>query len=199
VSPAGRRAPAGVPLTDVTVVLDDVRSLYNVGAVMRACDGAGIRRLVAGGITPYPAQGPADRRRRPIAERADRELRKTALAAYETVRVDPVPDVRQALAELRAAGATLVAIERTPEGDPLWQATALDARPLAIVLGHEVAGLRPDVLTLADAVVTIPMLGAGRSLNVAVATGIVVYEVVRRRAMGAAGPAWAGPAWAGPA
>src|SRR5581483_1418144 len=168
-------------LDDVTVVLDNVRSLYNVGAVMRACDAAGVLHLVAGGVTPYPDLGAADPRRRPVAARASRELRKTALAATQTVRVEPAPSVAKAVERLRAAGITIVAIERAPGARLLWESSALDAAPLALVFGHEVEGIGPEVLRLADAVVEIPMLGAGSSLNVAVAAGIVLYEVLRRR------------------
>jgi tRNA G18 (ribose-2'-O)-methylase SpoU len=171
----------GQTLFGVTLILDDVRSLYNVGAVMRACDGAGVERLVACGITPYPPAGPTDPRRGPVAARAARELRKTALAAYDAVRVTPAPDVRQAIVSARAEGATVVAVEHTAGAVPLWQAPALSHPRLALVLGHEVTGLAQDVLALADATVAIPMLGAGASLNVAVAAGIVLYEVVRRR------------------
>lgn len=168
-------------LADVTVILDDVRSLYNVGAVMRACDGTGVQRLIAGGVTPYPSLGRADPRRGPVAARADRELRKTALAAVETVRVEACAGVADAIARVRGEGATVVAVERASGAEQLWQARSLDARPLALVFGHEVEGLPADVLDLADAVVEVPMFGAGVSLNVAVAAGVVLYEVVRRR------------------
>ncbi|MGH2355802.1 MAG: TrmH family RNA methyltransferase, partial [Chloroflexota bacterium] len=168
-------------LADVTVILDEVRSLYNVGAVMRACDGAGIQRLIACGITPYPAQGQADPRRGPVSARADRELRKTALAAFDTVRVEHCPGAADAIAQARREGAMIVAIERAPHGEVFWRSPAMDAPRLALVFGHEVEGLAPPVISLADAVVEVPMLGAGHSLNVAVTAGIVLYEVVRRR------------------
>ena len=168
-------------LDGVTLLLADVRSLYNVGAVLRACDGAGVRRVVACGITPYPPAGADDPRRGPVAARAGRELRKTALAAYDSVAVEHVPDAGAAIERLRREGATVVAVENAPGSDPLWRARALDAPRLALVLGHEVTGLSPAILALADATVAVPMLGAGASLNVAVAAGVVLYEVVRRR------------------
>jgi 23S rRNA (guanosine2251-2'-O)-methyltransferase len=168
-------------LDGVTVLLADVRSLYNVGAVLRACDGAGVRRVVACGITPYPPAGADDPRRGPVAARAGRELRKTALAAFDAVAVEHVPDVATAIARLRREGATVVAVENAPGSESLWRAPALDAPRLALILGHEVTGLSPDALALADATVAVPMLGAGVSLNVAVAAGVVLYELVRRR------------------
>ena len=177
------RGRQGAMLDGVTVVLADVRSLYNVGAVLRACDGAGGRRVVACGITPYPPAGAGDPRRGPVAARAGRELRKTALAAYDAVAVEHAPDAGAAIERLRREGATVVAVENAPGGDSLWRAPALDAPRLALVLGHEVTGLPPDVLARADATVAVPMLGAGVSLNVAVAAGVVLYEVVRRRSL----------------
>jgi tRNA G18 (ribose-2'-O)-methylase SpoU len=165
----------------VTVILDNVRSLYNVGAIMRACDGAGMRRIIACGITPYPSQGRDDLRRGPVAARADRELRKTALAAFDTVKIEHCPSVRAAVEQVRAEGALVVAVERTPDAVPLWQAPALDAPALALIFGHEVEGVDGAALALADATVMVPMLGAGASLNVAVTAGIALYEIVRRR------------------
>ena len=163
------------------MVLENVRSLYNVGAVMRACDGAGVTRLIACGITPYPSLGSTDTRRGPIAARADRELRKTALAALETVHVEHAPAAEDAIAELRHHGATIVAVETAAAARPLWDASALDAAHLALIFGHETEGLSAEALALADATITIPMCGAGKSLNVATAAAVVLYEVLRRK------------------
>jgi 23S rRNA (guanosine2251-2'-O)-methyltransferase len=167
----------------VVVILDNVRSLYNVGAVMRACDGAGVRRVIACGITPYPPLGGADDPRRgPVAARAGRELRKTALAGYDTVQVTHVPTVQEAIALVRSEGATVVAVETAPNAPLLWDSPVLDARPLALVFGHEVEGLPLDALAAVDAIVRLPMHGAGQSLNVAVSAALVLYELLRRRA-----------------
>jgi tRNA G18 (ribose-2'-O)-methylase SpoU len=165
----------------ITVILDNVRSLYNVGAVMRVCDGAGVRRLIACGITPFPSLGREDPRRGPIAARADRELRKTALAAYDHVAVMHHATATTAIAALRAEGATIVAVENSPDSLDLWSSPALDARPLALLFGHETDGLSDDTLATADHVIHLPMLGAGKSLNVATAAAVVLYEVVRRQ------------------
>ena len=166
---------------DVCVILDDVRSLYNVGAVMRACDGAGIFTVHACGITPFPPAGPDlrdDPRRGPVAARAARELRKVALSAYDTVRVTHWPDASEAIAHVRGYGATVVAVETSPDAVRYRGASVLRVRPLALVFGHEVDGLSAEVLGMCDAAVSIPMGGAGRSLNVAVACGVVCYEAM---------------------
>ena len=166
---------------NVTVVLDNVRSLYNVGAVMRACDGAGVTRVIACGITPYPSAGRLDPRRGPVAARADRELRKTALAAIGAVRVEHVTTVAEAIVRLRTEGATVVAVEIASHALPLWWSPVLDVAPLALVFGHETEGLSPEVLALVDATISIPMRGAGTSLNVATAAAVVLYEALRRQ------------------
>ena len=165
---------------NVTVILENIRSLYNVGAIMRACDGAGVTHLIACGITPYPSDGGADIRRGPVAARADRELRKTALAAFDRVRVEHVPTVEAAIERLRGAGTTIVAVETTQSGRTLWDEPSLSRRPLALLFGHETEGLSPAALALADVTITIPMRGAGRSLNVATAAAVVLYEALRR-------------------
>jgi tRNA G18 (ribose-2'-O)-methylase SpoU len=184
---ASGRSPLRSPESPLVVVLDNVRSLYNVGAVMRACDGAGVGRLIACGITPYPSHGRHDSRRGPVAARADRELRKTALAAFDAVHVEYCPSAGEALEQLKREGATVVAVERVPRAESFWHAAALDAPHLALVFGHEVGGIADGVLALANDVVMVPMLGAGTSLNVAVAAGVVLYEVVRRRTRGPQG------------
>jgi 23S rRNA (guanosine2251-2'-O)-methyltransferase len=166
---------------DVCVILDDVRSLYNVGAVMRACDGAGIFTVHACGITPFPPAGldlRDDPRRGPVAARAARELRKVALSAYDTVRMTHWPDASEAIAHVRGYGATVVAVETSPNAVRYRGASVLRARPLALVFGHEVYGVSAEVLGMCDSVVSIPMRGAGRSLNVAVACGVVCYEAI---------------------
>ena len=165
----------------VTVVLENVRSLYNVGAVMRVCDGAGVRRVIACGITPFPPQGATDPRRGPVISRAERELRKTALAAYETVHVEHASDAVAAVERARNDGATIVAVEASAAAEPVWDSPSLDRRPLALLFGHETEGLSAEALALADATVSVPMLGGGKSLNVATAAAVVLYELVRRQ------------------
>jgi tRNA G18 (ribose-2'-O)-methylase SpoU len=152
-----------------------------VGAVMRTCDAVGVRRILASGITPYPSLGADDQRRGPVAARAGRELRKTALNAFDAVQVDYCATAAEAVRRLRLAGAVVVAVENQPRALDIWEAAALSSARLALVFGHERDGVGSDVLALADAVVAVPMSGAGTSLNVAVAAGVVLYEALRRR------------------
>jgi 23S rRNA (guanosine2251-2'-O)-methyltransferase len=152
----------------VVVVLDNVRSLYNTGSFFRTADACAIERLLLCGITPRPDQG--GRQRRSIA--------KTALGAELTVPWEHHAETRTAIASLSAAGYQIVAVETSQEAVDLyeWQ----PVWPVCLVFGHEKDGV-DETLAEAFAVrVRIPMLGQKRSLNVATAAGVVLYELLRR-------------------
>ena len=156
----------------VVVVLDNIRSLYNTGAILRTADGAGVDRVILCGITPRPDQG--GKQRRAIA--------KTALGAEDAVPWEYEPDVRIALTRLADDGYQIVAVETSPDAvsvfdwSPVW--------PVCLVFGHEKDGVSPALDSHIHTVVRIPMLGQKRSLNVATAAGVVLYELVRLRLVG---------------
>lgn len=156
----------------VVVVLDNIRSLYNTGSIFRTADGAGVDRVILCGITPRPDQG--GKQRRAIA--------KTALGAEDTVPWDYEPDVRLALTRLRADGYQIVAVETSPDSVSVFDFTP--AWPVCLVFGHEKDGVSPELASHIDTVVRIPMLGQKRSLNVATAAGVVLYDLVRLRLAG---------------
>jgi tRNA G18 (ribose-2'-O)-methylase SpoU len=153
----------------ITIVLDNIRSLYNTGSILRTADASGVERVVLCGITPRPDQG--GRQRRAIA--------KTALGAEESVRWEHEPDTREALRRLRSAGYEIAAIETSTDAVTLYQWRP--RWPVCLVFGHERTGLSDDLAAEFDTVVRIPMLGQKRSLNVATAAGVVLYELVRLR------------------
>jgi tRNA G18 (ribose-2'-O)-methylase SpoU len=152
----------------LVVVLDSVRSLYNTGAFFRTADGCGAERLVLCGITPRPDQG----------GRQQRAIAKTALGAERTVPWEYQPDIRTALMQLASAGYHIVAAETTASAVELCEWTP--SWPLCLVFGHEKDGVGTDAANLIETNVRIPMLGEKRSLNVATAAGVVLYEVLRR-------------------
>ncbi len=147
----------------VAVLLDNVRSMYNTGAFFRTADGAGIERLILSGITPPPSQS---------------GVRKTALGAEETVRWEAARDPLAAIRDLRDHGYEIAAVETSSRSVDLydWQPHF----PLCLIFGHEVDGIRPELLELCDTHVRIPMLGKKHSLNVATAAGVVLYELLRK-------------------
>jgi tRNA G18 (ribose-2'-O)-methylase SpoU len=164
---AASAAYSGVGALPVMVLLDNVRSLYNVGAFFRTADAVGIDRLLLSGITASPPH---------------RRLAKTALGAEEKVRWETVPDAVARVADLREAGHQVVAIETGTAAVDLfeWQ----PAFPVCLVFGHEVEGVRRELLDAVDALVRLPMRGAKHSLNVATVGGVVLYELLRKyRAM----------------
>jgi 23S rRNA (guanosine2251-2'-O)-methyltransferase len=147
----------------VSIVLDNVRSMYNVGAFFRTADGAGIERLLLSGITARPPKN---------------AISKTALGAEERVAWQSVEDVSACVAGLRGQGYEIAAIETSARAVDLF-----DWRPrfpVCVLFGHEVEGLSTDVLAGCDSHVRIPMLGLKHSLNVASAGAIVMYELLRK-------------------
>lgn len=156
----------------VAVLLDNVRSMYNVGAFFRAADGVGIEKLCLCGITAHPPK---------------KAISKTALGAEETVLWEHDWDAVHVAEGLRHRGFEIAAIETKPDGAADfgvdlgvdlydWQPRF----PVCVMFGHEVDGLRPELLQMADAHVRIPMLGEKKSLNVATAGGVVLYELLRK-------------------
>ena len=147
----------------VVVLLDNVRSMYNVGAFFRAADGVNLEKLCLCGITAHPPK---------------KAISKTALGAEEVVSWEHDWDAIATAKRLRSAGLQIAAIETSPAAIDLfqWQPRF----PVCVAFGHEVDGLRPELLDIADAHVRIPMLGKKESLNVATAAGIVLYELLRK-------------------
>jgi 23S rRNA (guanosine2251-2'-O)-methyltransferase len=157
--------PARLP---VVVVLDNIRSLYNTGAFFRTADGCAVEKLVLCGITPRPDQG----------ARQQRAIAKTALGAEAAVPWEYVADTAAAIATATAAGYHVTAVENSDRAVELhdWQ----PSWPVCLVFGHETSGVTPELAGRIATHVRIPMLGEKRSLNVATAAGVVLYELVRR-------------------
>jgi tRNA G18 (ribose-2'-O)-methylase SpoU len=147
----------------VAILLDNIRSLYNVGSFFRTGDAAGIEKLYLSGITGAPPH---------------KGISKTALGAEDTVPWERVPDTPALLDDLRTCHYEIVAIETSNHAVDLfdWQPNF----PVCVLFGHEVDGLPPELTERADRHVRIPMLGMKHSLNVATAGGIVIYELLRK-------------------
>ncbi len=147
----------------VSILLDDVRSMYNVGAFFRTADAAAIERIYVCGITPLPTQP---------------GVAKTALGAEAAVAWNHAPQAFALVKELRANGLQLAALETSPHAIDLfdWKPQF----PVCVLFGNEVDGLKADLLGACDVCVRIPMLGLKHSLNVATAGGVVMYELLRK-------------------
>ena len=147
----------------VSVLLDNVRSLYNVGAFFRTADAAGLEKLYLCGITGRPPK---------------RAISKTALGAEKTVPWEHAWEPGPLLEKIRSRGYEVVAVETAVHALDLFDWAP--RFPVCLVFGHEVEGIREELSALADTHVRIPMLGGKHSLNVATAGGVVVYELLRK-------------------
>lgn len=160
---ATREEISALPSHPITVLVDGVRSLYNVGALFRTADAARLERLILTGISGTPEH---------------RGLHKTALGSQESVPWCYEPDAVAVARRLRASGYTLAVLEITDAPTPV-----ADLRPahfpLALVVGNEVEGVQEALVSLADVALEIPQFGTKHSLNVAVAFGIAVFDLVR--------------------
>jgi tRNA G18 (ribose-2'-O)-methylase SpoU len=142
------------------VLLDDIRSALNVGAIFRTCDGAGVRKLYLGGITAYPPHN---------------RIPKTALGAEEFVEWERVADSVEFVTDLKAKGHFIVAVEQTPRSQPFNEVNY--PKNSLLVFGNEITGVNPKILELADVHLEVPMFGQKESLNVATTAGILAYHV----------------------
>lgn len=147
----------------VVVLLDQVRSMHNVGSVFRTADAFQVQALWLCGYTPVPPH---------------RDIHKTALGATETVAWAHHPDILEAISLLKARGYAVWAVEQA-EGSQYLQDFQPDfSHPLAIVLGNEMHGVQQAVLDSVDGCLEIPQFGMKHSLNIAVTAGIVLWDLL---------------------
>lgn len=152
-------------LPDLEVVLDNVRSTFNVGAIFRTADGAGVRKIYLCGITPAPTNP---------------KVHKTALGAELSMPYESHRNALDILLELKNSGKRIWALEDTGSAKNI-QSFSLDSfsPPTVLVVGNEIIGIDPDILAICDDHLKIPMAGIKGSLNVAIAFGIAVYNLIR--------------------
>jgi tRNA G18 (ribose-2'-O)-methylase SpoU len=145
----------------VEVLLDNVRSLYNVGSIFRTSDGAMIEKLYLCGFTPHPPR---------------KEIEKTALGATQSVPWEYRRDARDLLVNMKGKGVRLCVLELTTNSIPYYEIKK-DDFPLCLVIGNELTGVSKEIVEIADLAIEIPMFGIKHSLNVAVAYGIALLEL----------------------
>jgi 23S rRNA (guanosine2251-2'-O)-methyltransferase len=172
---------ARLPRAPISVVLDDVRSLANVGLIFRICDALRVERLYLCGITGHPADPLPGRDSRPrhVQDRADREINKTAVMAIPFVPWEYQPSATDVVQRLHCQGYQVVAVEQAHHSTAYTHPDIYQP-PLALILGHERAGVAPAALDAADLCVEVPVFGMANSLNVAMACALVGYEILRQ-------------------
>jgi len=151
------------PKYPLHLALDDVRSRYNVGSLLRSADAFRVEKVLLGGYTPVPPHP---------------EIYRAALGAEESVAWERIPHLAAHLKNLREKGFAIIALEQTDESQNLMRFD-WPPPPWVLVVGHEIRGLSEEVLAVCTHAVEIPQYGTKHSLNVAVAGGIALYEAVR--------------------
>ncbi|MEP2937652.1 MAG: RNA methyltransferase [Gilvibacter sp.] len=149
--------------TPITVVLDDIRSLNNVGSVFRTCDAFRIEQVFLCGITAKPPH---------------KDIQKTALGATKSVPWTHFENSLDALKQLKESGYTICAIEQTQNAIMLDAFDVSPAMPkLAVIFGNEVKGVSQQAIDASDYVLEIPQFGTKHSLNISVSTGVVLWDL----------------------
>lgn len=149
--------------TPIYAILDNVRSMHNVGAIFRTSDAVLLKKLYLCGITGHPPR---------------KEISKTALGADEVVPWEYMDDTLDAIEVMKKNGVKVVAVELAEDAEIYSEAKY--EGPVCFVFGHEVEGVSDEVMEEVDAAVSVPMLGLANSLNVATCYGIIVYDALKK-------------------
>ncbi len=148
----------------VILILDNIRSLNNIGTFFRTSDAFNVEKIYLCGITAQPPH---------------REIQKTALGATESVKWEYRKDSVELVHELKSQGVVICSIEQTEETTFLHDLNIQKEKTYAVVMGNEVDGVQQEVIDLSDFIVEIPQFGTKHSLNVSVCAGVVLWEFVR--------------------
>ena len=149
----------------VVIVLDDVRSAYNVGSIFRTADAFRVSGIYICGISARPPH---------------KDISKTALGSTESVEWKYFQDVHEAVKSLKDEGYKIYAIEQVDESISLEQFQPERGSKIAIIFGHEVFGVKEDLFPLIDGCIEIPQFGTKHSFNVAISAGIVLWELAKK-------------------
>ena len=148
----------------IVVVLDNVRSALNVGSSFRTSDAFRIEKIYLCGITATPP---------------NKEIRKSALGATESVKWEKVEDTESTIKKLKSEGYHICAIEQT-ENSTMLDNFIPPEKPIAVVFGHEVNGVQQSVVDLCNQSIEIPQIGTKHSLNISVSVGIVIWDLYKK-------------------
>jgi tRNA G18 (ribose-2'-O)-methylase SpoU len=151
--------------TPIIVILDDVRSLHNIGSVFRTCDAFLVEKVYLCGITATPP---------------NKEIHKTALGATETVEWEYAKDVVEVVKKLRENGVSVQSVEQVENSVMLNDFKVEENVKYALVFGNEVKGVNQEVVNLSHGVIEIPQLGTKHSLNISVSAGIVIWDLFQQ-------------------
>ncbi len=151
--------------TPIIVVLDNIRSLNNIGSVFRTGDGLKIEAVYLCGITATPP---------------NKDIHKTALGATESVDWKYFKETKQAVAELKEKGYIIASVEQAENSTSLEKYEVSTDKKYALIFGHEVKGVAQDIVSASDICIEIPQFGTKHSFNISVSVGIVLWEFFRK-------------------
>ncbi len=151
--------------TPLAVVLDDIRSMYNVGSVFRTADSFRLEKLVLCGITACPPHP---------------EIHKTALGAEDSVEWESAPSAKEAVEKLKSQGYEVYALEQVEHSIALQDFNPVKGKKYAIVLGNEVKGVAQEAVDACNGAIEIPQFGTKHSMNVSVSGGIAMWHIASR-------------------
>lgn len=151
--------------TPLIIILDDIRSLHNIGSVFRTADAFLIEKIYLCGITATPPH---------------KEIQKTALGATETVAWEHSQSVTEVISKLKSEGTTVLAVEQVENAHLLDEFKVAINQKYALVFGNEVYGVSQEAVELCDGCIEIPQLGTKHSLNIAVSAGIVIWDLFKQ-------------------
>lgn len=151
--------------TPITIILDDIRSLHNIGSVFRTADAFLIEKIYLCGITATPP---------------NKEIHKTALGATDTVAWEYAKDVLEVIDTLQKENVSVLAIEQVENSISLEQFEPKSEQKYALVFGNEVKGVSQDAIKKCEGTIEIPQLGTKHSLNISVSAGIVVWDLFQK-------------------
>ncbi|NDK18227.1 MAG: RNA methyltransferase [Zetaproteobacteria bacterium] len=151
--------------TPLLVVLDNIRSLNNIGSVFRTCDAFAIEKVYLCGITAQPPHN---------------DINKTALGATESVAWEYATDVLTVINRLKADGVKIIAIEQAENSVALQDFELAKNQKYAVIFGNEVKGIQQSLVNAADCCVEIPQVGTKHSLNISVSCGVVLWDLFKK-------------------
>ena len=161
-------------MRSVILIAHNVRSTHNVGSLLRTADGLGIEKVYLTGYTPYPHRESDDRLPH-LARKIDAQIHKTALDAEHLVSWEHSQELTPIIEKLRSEDFQIAALEQAPNSVKSTTFHAPDR--IALIVGREVEGIEPEVLTMCDVVIEIPMQGKKESFNVAAAAAMMLYQL----------------------
>ncbi len=151
-------------MKEIVVVLDNVRSVLNVGAILRTCDGAGVKKLYLCGITP---------------DITHKKISKTALGAENYVKTEHKKSALEVVEYLKKEGFSIISVEQASNSEDY--SNIVYNNKVCLIFGNEISGVDIELLNISDKIVELPMLGKKNSLNVSTTVGIILYHIISQK------------------